>query len=259
MSIEKFIQDGKLIVPEEEIDNIYIWSRVTKTQEVLLSSKVYYDWANNAFNNEVKRVVSTLKVKLPAISEDTYKFADFITFTANKSLIFNDATCFVYSTNQLVLDSLACYLAHTKNKFLPESDSLASLIINKIEEHEKFTAFMDKDFIILNIYAALPEHKYRSAILDALLTRRSRPGLCTLIHTINSGLLIGQNLISEDYAKRYNLVNVDLLAKKLSLRRAASYQAIMKQWFELMTVNIDDFVYSKTQPQQHFRKIDRYK
>lgn len=259
MKIEDFILDNKLVIPENEIDNVYIWTRISKTQEVLMPTASYYKLAKHSFDADTDKVLQVLKEKLPAATRESYTFADYITFTMNRDKIFNDKMCFAYMSNMPLLTSLAGYLAHTMNRFLPEEDSLGSLIINKIDEPDRFTKIMDADFVILNVYAALPEHKYRSAILDMLLTRRCKPGLCTLIYTLNTNLLIGPELIPNERAKNKKLVNLTPLSNLFNERRNSSYQALMKDWITMMGYSPDTFVYSKTAPQEKIRIIDRYK
>lgn len=256
--MEKFLKDNKLQVPPDEIDNIYIWTRASRTQEVLLPAKTYYEWAERAFLEEAKRLIPILKSKLPSLDEKSYRFSDFITFMANKKKLFNDNTCFAYSTNYKLIESLACFIAHTRNIYVPEIESLPSLIINKIDEPDKFTRLLDRDFIILNVYSALPEHKWRSVILDTLLSRRSKQNLYTLIYVLNESFLIDRTLIDEERAKRHKLVDLDPLVNIFLKRRVISYKEIMPLWLEMLEVNLDDFVYSKEKPEQSFRKIDRY-
>lgn len=243
--MNKFIANNKLVIPEEEIDNVYIWTRISRTQEALLPSESYYNLVKHSFDIDTKKVVSVLKERFPNISQESYKFCDYITFTANKSRIFNGKTCFAYMNDMKMLESLACYLAHTMNQYLPEEDSLGSLIINKIDEPDKFTRLMDSDFVILQVYSPLPEHKYRSPILDTLTSRRSRPGLCTLIYTLNTNLLIGKDLITKERAESKKLVNLSPLVTIFNQRRKSDYKSQLKTWYEMMKFNPEQFVYSK--------------
>lgn len=246
--MERFLKDNKLVVPEEEIDNVYIWTKISNTQNVLLSSEAFFKLMMHSFEQDVSKVLSVLKQRMPSINLDTYKLSDFITFTANKHLIFNDKNCFVYMNNLKMLNSLACYIAHTMNMYLPEDDSLASLIINKIDEPEKFTKMMDTEFLILRIYANLPEHKYRSAILDSLLSRRSKQGLYTLIYTLNTNMLIGNNLIVKERAEDKRLIDLSPLGSIFDKRRKSDYRSLLKIWYELMGYNKNNFIYSKEKP-----------
>lgn len=258
MEIKDFVKDEKFIIPENEIDNIYVWTRISSTQEALLSSQSYYKLAKQSFEKDTERVLAVLREKLPAANRDNYQFCDFVTFAANKYKIFNKDNCFVYMTNMRLLNSLACYLAHTMNKYLPEEDSLASLIINKIDEPDRFTKLMDSEFVILNIYAPLPEHKYRNAILDMLLARRSKPHYSTLIFVQNTEFLINDSLVSKDRAKHKNLIDISPLASLFEQRRKATYQQVMQKWYEMMNIETTELVYSKEQPKVLSRKVDRY-
>lgn len=255
--MKRFIVDNKLVIPENEINNVYIWTKISRSQEVLLSSESYYKLMKQSFETDVKRVINVLKNKLPSVSLDTYKFCDYITFIANKSKFFNDTNCFVYMNNLEMLNSLACFLAHTMNKYLPETDTLSSLIINKIDEPDRFTKLMENEFIILKIYAPLPEHKYKQAILDMMLTRRCKPGLNTLIYTMNTGLLIGDDLITKERAVDNRLVDLSPLVPLFNQRRSATYQSLLKTWFEMTKVNLDSFVYSKKEPKINTRQVSR--
>lgn len=254
-NMERFIVNNKLTIPEEEIDNIYVWTKVSRSQELLLSSESYYKLMKQSFEEDTKRVISVLRDKLPSLSTESYKFCDYVTFMANKSKIFNNRTCFAYMTSSELLNSLSCFLAHTMNKYLPENDSLSSLIINKIDEPDRFTKLMDTEFIILKIYAPLPEHKYRQPILDMLLSRRSKPNMSTLIYTVNTNLLIGKDLISKERALDNKLVDLSPLASIFTQRRQASYQSLLKIWFELTKLNANNIVYSKTKPKETVRQV----
>ena len=256
--MERFITDDKLVIPENEIDNVYIWTQVSNTQEALLHSSVYYKLIEHSFNTDVKRVIDTLKSKLPAVNYSSYTFADYITFTANKSKIFNDKTCFAYMTSMDLLHSLACYLAHTMNKYLPENDSLSSLIINKIDEPDRFTKLMDMEFIILTIYIPLPEHKYKQPVLDMMLSRRSKPNMSTLIYAMNTGLLIGDDLISKERALNSKLVDLSPMTGTFLQRRKAKYQTLLRTWFEMSKLDLSKFVYSKSKPKQTIRQVNKH-
>lgn len=255
--MEQFIntKENKLEIPVNEIDNIYIWTQVSNTQEILLSSKKYFQLITRSFREEVKPVLNVLNDKIPSIKESSYTFADYLSFKLNNHVIFNKSTCFCYMTNTNLLNSLICYIAHTKNKFNIEEDSIASLIINKIDEPDRFTSLLDKDFVILRDYAHLPDHKYRSAILDSILLRRSVPNKITLILLANKGILIANNLIPEERARDKKLSRLDGLLEKFNLRRTSTYQSLLSEWFSLMPINLEKFIYSKEQPKETVRKI----
>lgn len=252
--MNRFIKDNKLVIPENEIDNIYIWTRVSNTQEVLLSAEKYFNNMKYAFERDTARVISTLNAKLPNINANSYTFSDYLTFTANKSLIFSNKACFAYMTNVELLHSLACYLAHTMNLYSPESDTLSNLIINKINEPERFTKLMDAEFIITKDYAPLPEHKYKQPILDMLVTRRCKPNLSTLVYVLNTGFIIGKDLIPKERAQDCRFIDLTPLVPAFMKRRKASYQSIMKTWLELTQMKVDYLVYSKSQPKDTVRQ-----
>lgn len=259
MNIDNFIKDGKLLIPEEEIDNIYIWTRVTKTQEVLLSSENYFKLVNKSFEDDTKRITNVLKAKMPSINDNSYRFADFLTFMINRHILFNQGTCFAYSASPIVLDSLACYIAHTKNMYLPKEESLADLIIEKVSDPRRIADFLDTDFVLLNVYNTLPEHKYRSAVLDTLLSKRSKDGLCTLIYLMHENFLFGEDLIQKERATRCRMTNLNGLTKKFLQRRECTYKQLMPEWCSLMTEQQRQLlVYSNEQPKEDKRIVNRY-
>ena len=120
-------KENKLEIPVNEIDNIYIWNQVSNTQEILLSSKKYFQLITRSFREEVKPVLNVLNDKIPSIKESSYTFADYLSFKLNNHVIFNKSTCFCYMTNTNLLNSLICYIAHTKNKFNIEEYSRFAL------------------------------------------------------------------------------------------------------------------------------------
>lgn len=249
-------KDNKLNIPENEIDNIYVWTRVSKTQELLLNSSSYFKLIQHSFEQDTKRVISVLKQNIPSLSYDSYKLNDYITFMANKDKIFNDKTCFVYMTSMDMLTSLACFLAHTENLYKPKDDALSSLIINYIDEKERFVEFMEADFLILRVYSTLPEHKYRSSLLETMLSRRSMQGKYTLIFTQNSSMLIGDNLINKNQAKDKRLIDLSPLVQSFNNRRHADYRQLLKLWYG-MSSNTSCFVYSTTKPKITLRQVDK--
>jgi hypothetical protein len=259
MSIKQFVKDNKLIIPESEIDNIYIWTRVTKTQEVLLSAKVYYDMMEKSFNQDIKRPMEVLKEKFPGIKEDTYTLRDFITFSINKNRLLNGRTCSVYATNSKMLDSLVCYLAHTLNKYTPERKTLANLIFDRTNDKEDFVRIINSDFLILDVYTVLPDYKLRDMTIDAIVTKRSEQGFCTVIYLTNTSLLFSEELITKDRAERYGFKDINKLSRTFETRRQDTYQSILKTWFEMTDTDLDNFVYSKTKPELVSRQVDRYK
>lgn len=257
--LEKYIKNNKLIVPEDEIDNIYIWTKVSNTQEVLLSSNKYYQLINTSFLNEITPMINVLNEKISGIKSNSYTLADYITFNLNKNIIFNKNSCFCYMTSTDLLNSLICYIAHTQNKYLIYEDSIASLIINKIDESERFTSLLDKDFIVLRDFANLPDHKYKSAILDSIILRRCKQDKVTLALLARKEILIGKNIIDESRVKDKNIVDLQKMYSAFISRRSSSYKALLSEWFSMMPLNLEQFIYSKEEPVYKIRKVSRYK
>lgn len=255
--MEQFIKDNKLIIPENEIDNIYVWTQISKTQEVLLSSKVYYQLVEASFNEEAKRVISVLKSYKPTMSENMYKFCDFVTFEANKHRIFlTNRFCFAYMVDTNMLNSLICYMAHNLQLYSPEDSSITQLIEDKFDNKDLYQKRLDADFLILRVATNLGNHKYKSVILDAIMSRRSVANKFTLIQVTNKSMLIGNDIISEDLAKDKGLTDLTPMVESFNNRRKSSYQSILSIWYR-MQKDISNLVYSKTEPEIRKRQVKR--
>ena len=254
--IENFIKEGKLLIPEEEIDNVYFWTRVSNTQEILLSSVRLFDFLVHSFNKEAETVKNVLGANYPDVKTTRYLFQDYLTFTLNDYKMFNDTTCFCYTSNKEIFNSLICFMAQKYKKYDPEIDSIASLIINKIDESTRFSEVMDKDFIILQDFNALPEHKYRGAIFDAFLSRRCKPNLITLCYVEKLNYIIDNKLITAERAKSRKFIGLNALSDVFQKRRSASKQFLMSEWYSLIKPNmVSNFVYSKETPQVCVRQV----
>lgn len=258
--MEKFIINGKLNIPPQEIENVYIWTQISNTQEVLFSSRNFYDRLIESFNRDVITTKSVLEKSFPDIKNASYLFPDYLTFILNNHMIFNDTTCFCYTTSKDIVNSLVCYLSHKLNKYDVQLDSIASLIINKVNEPDRFTELMEKDFIILQDFSTLPEHKYRNAIFDAFLSRRCRSNLITVCYLKAIKILIDEKLISGERAKSRKFVDLDKMKDSFYNRRASSWQSLISEWYSLMKTDIKNiFVYSKETPQIRLRKVEKYR
>ena len=82
MELKDFITDNKLVIPEEEIDNIYIWHKVSMTQKFLLSSEVYFKMLEKSFEQEILPRITVLKKQNARFRQADYQFSDFLTFNS---------------------------------------------------------------------------------------------------------------------------------------------------------------------------------
>lgn len=257
--MNKYLKNDKLIIPEEEIDNIYVWTRISNTQEALLSSLVLFKLIEHSFNEEAFRSSQVLKHNCTIINANEYKLADFITFIMNKDAIFVDNFCNVVSTDAKVLNSLACFIAHQKHLFFLRNESLSNMILELASNAENVKHIFESDFIYFDIQTSLPDYKYRGAILDMLLIKRSKQYMYTLTYTPNVEHVISNNAISKESANKYGLKNICDLTRAFNNRRKATYQQLLKDWFYLMQIDLNNFVYSKKKLEPQVRQISRYK
>lgn len=256
--MDRFLENtNKLKIPIEEIDNVYIWVQMSNTQEVLLSSKVFYELMEKSFVDETSKIVNVLKSKFSSLNSLSYRLCDYITFVINESKMFNGDTCFCYMNNIDILNSLICHIAYTKHLLNPMEDSLSSLIINKIDEPERFSRMMDCDFLVLREFSTLPEHKYRAPIISTFLSRRSMSNKATLVYCINNSILIGSQLISKERARDKKFVDLSSLVKIFLDRRIASYRSLLSDWYSMMKIDLTKFEYSKEPPKLVVRQVNR--
>ena len=260
MKIEDFIKDEKLVLPEDEIDNIYIWTKVAATTKALLPAKAYYRLAKDAFDKDTKRIVDVVKDRNAWLKLASYELSDYLTITANKSKIFTSNSCLAYSIDSTVLHAILFYLAQTKNLYRSEVSSFSELLAKYVSDTSFVDNVISSDVLYLNAHAPLPDHKYKQIFLDAFATRRCSNSKFTLIHATNTSFIIGQYGYSEDSPVVTNRLLQDLspLALKLKQRRQQDYKSIMSYWLSIMKFNPDTFVYSKVLPEEKLRKIDRY-
>lgn len=259
MKIEDFIKDDKLTVPEDEIDNIYIWTKVANTTKALLPAKAYYRLAKDAFDKDLKRITDVVKSNNSWANDATYELSDYLAIQANKSKLFNSDCCFLYSNDKTVLTSILFYLAQTKNLYKSTSHTLSDLLMTHVSDQESFTDATNSDTLFLTAYAPLPEHKLKEYFLDALASRRRKPHKYTLVHTMTKACLIGPSGYSEKYPLLDNFIkDVTPLSALMLKRRQQDYKAIMSYWLSMMKFSPELFVYSKVQPEEKLRKINRY-
>lgn len=260
MDIKDFIKDDKLVIPEEEIDNIYIWTKISSTQDVLMSSEVYYKWMKKSFDTDTLRYVELLKRSYKSIDENTYKLSDFITFSANHSNIFSGkSSCFVICSNIDLLKSFACYCTHTYNIFTLEDSMLSDFIFNKIDEPERIRNLMNSEMLLISAVGLLPEHKYKQMILNSIIHERTKPSLITLVYSLNKSSMLYDN--DEQLAKlaeSRGVKDINPLIKPWCDRRTYDYRKLMSTWYSMLA-DTSCLVYSKTEPKDRFRVRERYK
>lgn len=259
MEIKDFIKEGKLVIPEEEIDNIYIWTKVSRTYELLLSSKAYFALISKSFKEDSTRIVSILKDKLTELDENPYTLSDYITFNANIKSIFNKKGCFVYAKNDAnnrMLNSLACYIAHTKNQYFPKSFILSEVLITRVDRPDIIDDMFNRDFVFLQVHGSLPDHKYKTSTLEGLFVYRCTGTHYTLANVADKKFLFDGNEHIENLAKSYGVKDISGLIGLMNKRRNADYKTLMPLWYGMMA-NYDNLVYSTDEPKVNKREIGR--
>lgn len=258
MNINNFVKDNKLIVPEEEIDNIYAWVQISMTQKVLLSAKTYFEYMQRGFEKDANDKLEVLKSLNSRLSNVDYKFSDFITISANKNKIFSSNYCFAISTNKNVLYTLICYLCQMKNTYKVHFADLADLLMSHIAQPEVLTEALSSDVLCLELYAPLPEHKLRQTLLNTIISRRCKLGLYTMIFTINKNFIVGDNLMSLSRLKDNNYVDLTSMGKLLFDRRQQSYKQLLTTLLSITTYKENEFIYSKDEPKCRMLTISKY-
>lgn len=259
MDINNFVVDNKLKVPEDEIDNIYIWTKIASTQKALLTMEQYYNLMKSAFDSDMKSIIEVTKQRTSWLKRFDYTLSDFITISANQQKLFSENFCFLYSTKQDVLASIAFYLTQKTNDYYIKDASMTDILMSHVSDPEGFKALFQERFLFLTLYTAFPEHKLRQVFLDAVATRRCKAGKYTFIYVPNVSYLIGQN----GYQKDYPLVashfkDVSGLNAVLLNRRKETYKQIMPVWLSMMKYDASAFVHSKERPKTLIKEVSRY-
>ena len=141
------------------------------------------------------------------------------------------------------------------NKYLPEECTITDLVVDKVSEPEKVTQLLESDFLIAHSTKPIPEHKYRGLILDSFVTKRSRPGYCTLVYNIHKDFLFGKDLIDTNFAELHNFIDISSMQSNFRARRTQDYKELMKLWYSIMKLN-DNLVYSKEEPKIRQRQVN---
>lgn len=259
MNIKDFTKDGKLIIPEEEIDNIYIWTKITSTQDVLMSSEVCHRWMKKSFEADTARYIELFSKSCRGIDRSTYQLSDFITFSANHSnLFYNKRSCFVVCSDIDLLRSFACYCTHIYNMFTLEDTMLSDFIFNKIDEPERIKTLMSSEMLMISAIGILPDHKYKQMILNSLIHERTKPNFVTLVHAINKTTMLYDN--DENLAKQAEsrgVKDINPLIKVWKERRTFDYKKLMSTWYSMLA-DSSCLVYSKEEPTERLRRRERY-
>lgn len=257
--IEDFIQDGKLVIPENEIDNIYIWNQVSNTQDILMSSESYYKLMKFAFDSEIQSLMPVIKEQSNEISAVDYQFADFLTFTANRHTIFNGKHCLVYANDMSLLKSLICYIVHNFTKYNIVSENLSDFIMHRIDEPEKTASLLDADVLLFKVYGSLPEHKYRRVYLESILSKRNHTDMFTMFYVLNSEFILGRDLLMPEIIRDTKFIDISPLSVPFKTRRASNYREHMVQWYKLLDLKQKEVIYSKEPPKDNKRQARRYR
>lgn len=259
MDIKDFIKDDKLQIPEEEIDNIYVWTKISSTQEVLMTSKVYHGWMKKSFDTDTQKYLDILKKSYPSASRETYQLSDFITFSANDAIIYpTKKSCFVYSSDNYLLASLICYTAHTRNVFNLQDSSLSDIVFDRIDNPDKIKSILSAELLDLSAASVLPDHKLKKVIIDSMINQRCTFGYYTFVYTISemAQLFDNDNAIKERLLRKGG-VNLNPLIKPWRERRTYDYRKLMSTWYSMLA-NPNCLVYSKDEPKDRLRRRERY-
>lgn len=259
MEIKDFVKDNKLIIPVEEIDNVYLWTRVSKTQEVLIPTKSYFTFLEHGFKEDVERVKSLIVSNNVRFKKTDYVLADFITFTKNLNKLVTSNYSVVYGTNPKLLETYLMFLAHKTIHHTIKNESILTLLLRIIDDKDYIKSVLDSDILLLELYSAPPEHKYLQTLYELIISSRCKSGKHTAIYTVNTNLIINPNAIQQERADLYGIVNLDPMIRLLEKRRESDYKQLMSDWISCMKLKEDLFVYSKEEPKQKFRIVDRYK
>lgn len=257
MELKDFIKDNKLIIPENEIDNVYVWHRVSMTQKVLLTSEVYHKMLKASFEREVLPKIQILKKKNPRLQKSDYQFSDFVTFFANQNKLFVGNYCFALTTNFDALFALACYICQVNNLYHVTFADMSELVMSYVDSQDKFEQIMSSSVLCLELYAPIPEHKWKSAILNSILAKRSSSGMFTIICTINKKFIIGDELMPEARLKTMNYIDITPICHALTTRHKQDYHSLMSLWYSMLK-DTSNLVYSKEVPKERTKIISRY-
>lgn len=259
MEIKDFVKDNKLQIPEDEIDNIYIWTKISSTQDVLMSSEVYHKWMKKSFETDTQRYLDVLRESYPLAKRENYLLSDFITFSANDSIIYpTKKSCFVYSSDPGLLISLICYTSHTRNVFHLKDIYLTDIIFERIDDPEKIKFALNSEMLDLTAMSALPEHKLKRTIISSMIAQRCSNGLYTFVLTnAPKSQLFDNDELLEDRVKRKGGLDINPLIKPWKERRTQDYHGLMSTWYSMLADN-SCLVYSKTEPTDRLRRRERY-
>lgn len=259
MELKDFITDNKLVIPEEEIDNIYIWHKVSMTQKFLLSSEVYFKMLEKSFEKEILPKIEVLKKQNSRFKQLNYYFSDFLTFFANQNRILCSDTnyCFALSTNREAVLSLICYLCQLKNIYNVTFVTVSELLASFIDMPERFAETMTSKVLCLELYSQLPEHKWRQVVLNSIFSRRSNNGLFTIVYTSDKAYFVGNNLLPEERLKEVGYIDMSNIGSVMLERRKQNYKPLMSLWYSMLK-DTSSLVYSKTEPEVRVKTISRY-
>ena len=257
MELKDFITDNKLIIPEEEIDNIYIWHKVSMTQKFLLSSEVYFKMLEKSFEQEILPRITVLKKQNARFRQANYQFSDFLTFFANQSKIFSNDFCFALTTNFDAMFALICYICHTTSLYQIAFADLSELLMSYVDGKDMFSDLMHSKILCLEAYNPMPEHKWRSAIFNSVISQRSNMGLYTVVCTLQKNFVIGNDLMSEERLRQIGYIDITPICAALKVRKTQNYKSLMSLWYSMLK-DTSSLVYSKTEPEVRVKTISRY-
>ena len=259
--MERFLVDNKYKIPSEEIDNIYVWTRISKTQELLISAAKYYMFFEESFKNSTKDIIPELSKVFGQLPNNLYRLSDYITFALNEKehLLFRNNGCLYYSSDLELLCSMMCYIIHTKYTGIPKVSSLEYIVTNIINEPDIMTEYLDFPFFVSLNNEVIPPYNNAHNTFNSFFTKRSKPNRYTLLHLperVYSYIIDSKNkFISQESLNMFGLENIGGLVPPFKIRRKQEYRDILSLWFSKIDVESNILVYSKDEPKSTVREV----
>ena len=259
--MERFLVDNKYKIPPEKIDDIYVWTRISRTQELLIPSVKYYMFFEESFKNSTKIIISELSKVCGQLPGNLYRLSDYITFALNEKehLLFKNKGCLYYTSNLDLLYSMICYIIHTKYTGVPKSSSLEYIITNIIDEPDVVSEYMNSTFFVSLNNEVIPPYNNAHNTLNSFFTKRSKLNRYTLLHLpekVYSFMISNkEKFISKESLNMFGLENIDGLVSSFKTRREQEYRDILSLWFSKIDVESNILVYSESEPKSTVREV----
>lgn len=259
--MERFLVNNRYNIPSEEIDNIYVWTRISKTQEVLIPSAKYYMFFEDSFKESTKNIISELSEAFGQVPNNPYRLSDYITFALNEKegLLFKNKGCLYYSSDLELLYSMICYIMHTKYTGIPKSISLEYIVTNMIGEAEALSEYLNSTFFVSLNNEIIPAYNNAHNTFNSFFTKRSKPNRYTLLHLpqrVYSYIVDNrEKFISQESLNMFGLEDIGALVPPFKIKRKQEYRDILSLWFSRIDVKSNMLVYSKDEPKSTVREV----